>query len=57
MVELRELVRDPGSYLSESNFFESSWQRSFWGSNYPKLQAIKEKYDPAGPLFRSPRGG
>ena len=57
MVELRKLVRDPGSYLSESNFFESSWQRSFWGSNYPKLQAIKEKYDPAGPLFRSPRGG
>jgi FAD/FMN-containing dehydrogenase len=48
MAELRKLVPDPGSYLSESNFFERTWHRSFWGSNYPKLRAIKEKYDPAG---------
>ena len=32
--------------MSESNFFESDWQRSFWGANYPRLQAVKAKYDP-----------
>jgi len=51
MGELRKLVPDGGSYLSESNFFESDWQRSFWGANYPRLQAVKAKYDPDGLFF------
>jgi FAD/FMN-containing dehydrogenase len=51
MEELRKIVPDAGSYLSESNFFERSWQRSFWGSNYAKLQEVKSKYDPAGLFF------
>jgi len=44
--ELRNLVPDGGSYVSESNFFECDWQRSFWGANYPRLQAVKATYDP-----------
>jgi hypothetical protein len=48
---LRELVPDTGSYVSEGNFYDNSWQQSFWGSNYPKLQAVKEKYDPDGLFF------
>ena len=28
--ELRKVVPDAGSYLSESNFFNPAWQRSFW---------------------------
>jgi FAD/FMN-containing dehydrogenase len=51
MDELRKIVPDAGSYLSESNFFERSWQRSFWGSNYAKLQEVKAKYDPTGLFF------
>jgi FAD/FMN-containing dehydrogenase len=51
MGELRKLVPDPGSYVSESNYFEKSWQRAFWGSNYPRLRAIKRKYDPTGLFF------
>jgi len=51
MGELRKLVPDGGSYVSESNFFESDWQRSFWGANYPRLQAVKAKYDPDGLFF------
>src|ERR1700722_7924199 len=46
MNEVRKLLHDAGSYLSESNFFEESWRNSFWGSNYPRLLAVKEKYDP-----------
>ena len=51
MDELRKIVADAGSYVSESNFFDRSWQRSFWGPNYPRLRAVKAKYDPAGLFF------
>jgi FAD/FMN-containing dehydrogenase len=51
MTELRKLVPDAASYVSESNFFETGWQESFWGQNYPRLLAIKDKYDPDGLFF------
>jgi FAD/FMN-containing dehydrogenase len=51
MDELRKIVPNAGSYVSESNFFERSWQQSFWGSNYAKLQEVKAKYDPMGLFF------
>jgi FAD/FMN-containing dehydrogenase len=46
MSELRKIAPNAGSYVSESNYFEPTWQQSFWGSNYPRLQAVKKKYDP-----------
>jgi FAD/FMN-containing dehydrogenase len=49
--EVRKLVPDPGSYVSESNFFKADWQRSFWGSNYRRLLAVKDRYDPDGLFF------
>jgi FAD/FMN-containing dehydrogenase len=51
MEELRKVVPNPGAYVSESNFFDRSWQQSYWGSNYPRLQAVKAKYDPDGLFF------
>ncbi len=51
MSQLRALVPDPGSYVSESNYFEKGWQHSYWGSNYPRLAEIKRKYDPDGLFF------
>ena len=51
MSQLRALVPDPGSYVSESNYFEKGWQRSYWGSNYSRLAEIKNKYDPDGLFF------
>jgi FAD/FMN-containing dehydrogenase len=48
---LLELVPAAGSYVSESDYFEQSWQRSFWGANYPQLAAVKRKYDPEGLFF------
>jgi hypothetical protein len=48
MHEVRTVVPDPGSYAAESNFFEPGWQRAHWGSNYRKLLAIKDTYDPDG---------
>jgi hypothetical protein len=51
MDELRKVVPRPGSYVSESNYFEPDWQRSFWGANYARLLAVKTKYDPEGLFF------
>jgi len=51
MAELRKVVPDAGSYVSETNFFEPSWQQAFWGPNYPRLRSIKKKYDPTGLFF------
>ena len=51
MDELLKVVTQPGAYLSESDFFEPAWQHSFWGSNYPRLMAVKKRYDPGGLFF------
>ena len=51
MHEVRRLLPVAGSYVSESDFFEQDWQQSFWGSNYARLLAVKDKYDPDGLFF------
>jgi hypothetical protein len=51
MAELRNLVARPGTYLSESNYFEQSWQQGFFGDNYVRLKAIKDTHDPTGLFF------
>jgi FAD/FMN-containing dehydrogenase len=48
MDEVRRLLPNAGSYVAESNFFEEAWRESFWGSNYARLLAVKDKYDPDG---------
>ncbi len=35
-----------GTYLNEANFKQANFQQQFYGSNYPRLLAIKKKYDP-----------
>ena len=49
--ELRKVAPDSGSYVSESNYFNHSWQNEYWGSNYSRLRAIKTQYDPSGLFF------
>jgi FAD/FMN-containing dehydrogenase len=51
MGELRRLVPAPGSYVSESDYFEADWRQAFWGANYPRLKAVKDKVDPDGLFF------
>ncbi|CEL09795.1 hypothetical protein ASPCAL12924 [Aspergillus calidoustus] len=48
---LRQLAPDSGSYINEANPYEPDWQWSFWGPNYPRLEAIKQKYDPDNILW------
>jgi FAD/FMN-containing dehydrogenase len=51
MTDVRKLLPKVGSYVSESNFFDTAWQESFWGSNYARLLTVKNKYDPDGLFF------
>jgi hypothetical protein len=51
MNELRAVVSDGGAYVSESNFFESNFEHSYWGTNHSRLAEIKKKYDPDGLFF------
>jgi FAD/FMN-containing dehydrogenase len=51
MNEVRKLLSNVGSYVAEGNFFDAAWQESFWGSNYARLLAVKDKYDPDGLFF------
>ena len=48
MQALHRAAPGAGSYVSESDFFLENWQRAFWGSNYPRLLAVKKHHDPDG---------
>ena len=48
---LRAVVPDAGAYVNETNYFDKTWQTSFWGPNYSRLAAVKKKYDPTGLFF------
>ena len=51
MNEVRTLLPQVGAYVAESNFFDDAWRESYWGSNYARLLAVKDKYDPDGLFF------
>ena len=38
-----------GSYWNEADYYEPSWQQSFWGeTTYRRLFRAKARYDPDG---------
>jgi hypothetical protein len=41
--------------MSEADILEPNFQQAFYGSNYDRLYALKQKYDPTG-LFYAPTG-
>ena len=51
MIELSKCAPGAGSYISESSYFREDWREAFWGRHYPRLRAIKDKYDPTGLFF------
>ena len=52
---LRTLVPDAGSYVSEGGYADPDWRRRSFGANYPRLLAVKRRYDPDG-LFTTHHG-
>ena len=44
--QLENLTPNGGVYLNEADFRQPDFQTTFYGGNYQKLLAIKNKYDP-----------
>lgn len=51
MAELRKVALQGGTHVAESSYFQPDWQRAYWGLNYPRLRAVKARYDPDGLFF------
>jgi FAD/FMN-containing dehydrogenase len=51
MDAIRKLLPRVASYVWETDYFEPHWQEAFWGENYERLLAVKDKYDPDGLFF------
>jgi FAD/FMN-containing dehydrogenase len=48
---LKALAAQPASYVNETDYFQTDWQRAFWGNNYARLIKVKDRYDPNGLFF------
>ncbi|KAK3400725.1 hypothetical protein B0T20DRAFT_348568, partial [Sordaria brevicollis] len=48
-----KLTPGGGAYLNETNANQPDWQTAFYGENYERLLAIKNKYDPEVLLYAS----
>ncbi|PGH21538.1 hypothetical protein AJ80_03206 [Polytolypa hystricis UAMH7299] len=47
---LRDASPNGAAYVNEGNLEEPNWQEAYWGSNYPRLLELKEKWD-SGRIF------
>lgn len=47
IADLVELAPNTGAYVNEADPFEENYHEVFWGSNYPRLLAIKKAVDPS----------
>lgn len=43
---IESMAPNSGAYLNEASRYEFDWKKSFFGTHYNKLRAIKQKYDP-----------
>ncbi|KAF9532703.1 FAD binding domain-containing protein [Crepidotus variabilis] len=48
---LRSASPHGAAYVNEGDLEEPNWQTAYWGTNYPRLKTLKEKYDPLGVLY------
>jgi hypothetical protein len=48
MAALRDAAPASGAYINECDYFQTDWQKAFWGPHYPRLSRVKRRYDPGG---------
>ncbi|KAJ7920489.1 hypothetical protein B0H13DRAFT_1708620 [Mycena leptocephala] len=51
--KLKKLTPGSGSYNNEADYQDPDFKQAFWGPNYDKLLAIKDKWDPDQLLYGS----
>ncbi|CAO2647550.1 Nn.00g084720.m01.CDS01 [Neocucurbitaria sp. VM-36] len=51
MPKIEAVTPGSGSYMNEADFQQPNWQRTFYGENYGRLRAIKDKYDPGNMFY------
>ncbi|KAJ6527169.1 FAD-binding domain-containing protein [Mycena capillaripes] len=44
--DLTTLVPDTGAYMNEGDVYQDDHEYTYWGTNYARLLAIKQQYDP-----------
>lgn len=44
--QLTSVTPGSGAYMNEGDFNQPNWQQTFFGTNYPTLLSIKQKWDP-----------
>ncbi|KAL9105891.1 MAG: hypothetical protein Q9227_009002 [Pyrenula ochraceoflavens] len=54
MPALKQIAPRMGAYLSESDPTNPNWIQDYYGSNYPRLLAIKKQWDPNGVFWCKP---
>lgn len=55
MQKWRDVSPGAGAYMSEADIAEPDFQQAFYGTNYDRLYALKQQYDPKS-LFYAPTG-
>ncbi|KAK4031594.1 hypothetical protein C8A01DRAFT_41965, partial [Parachaetomium inaequale] len=48
---LRKASTSGCTYVNEADPYQPNWQSAFWGSEYPKLKALRGKWDPRGVFY------
>ncbi|KAL4746443.1 hypothetical protein BDW72DRAFT_210436 [Aspergillus terricola var. indicus] len=48
---MRAIAPNSGAYMSEGDLLEPNQTEAFYGANYERLYALKQKYDPTGLFF------
>ncbi|KAJ7461116.1 hypothetical protein FB451DRAFT_1269005 [Mycena latifolia] len=48
--DLGVLAPNSGAYMNEGDVYQTDHEFTYWGPNYPRLLAVKNKYDPFGLL-------
>jgi hypothetical protein len=49
--QIMAITPDSGTYVNEADFNQPNWKVDFFGSNYDKLLAIKNEWDPTGVFY------
>lgn len=49
--QLKRLAPESGAYINEGDPNDLDWQQTFFGENYERLRAVKERYDPDSVLW------